>query len=240
MNSIENPKKKILLIDGLSTIMNEKYFILDEIPRIMADYIEEGFNIWIALRIREDPSRWYEAKVVPDWMRDNTIVFSDLDFTNVSKVADQETSMVITNNVENPALYDICGEVNHIEEIFHFGTFPIVDKADYIFCFGFNELKFTEFCAQSNLIGIIGDHVSRDNDTDNTVNGMAFFIDNDSMKEDVVDTWNNVYKEIKSYISICVKEKRFKPKHNNAVLGVIYQGKDYEKAKISGLNLLYV
>jgi hypothetical protein len=244
MNSVEQPKKKILLIDGLSTIMNEKYFILDEIPRILADYIEEGFTIWIVLRLREDASRWYEPKVVPDWLRDNCIVFSDFDFSNVSKIADQETSMVITNNLENPVLYDICGTVNHINEIFHFGTFPIVNKADYILCFGFNELKFTEFVKQSNLIGIIGDHVARDNDPGNTVNGMAFLVDkNENSPSNIIsleESWIKSYKDITDYINLCVKEKRYKPKHGNSILGAIYQGKDITQAKLSGLNLLYV
>lgn len=242
MSTIQQAKKKILLIDGLSTIMNEKYFILDEIPRILADYIEEGFTIWIVLRLREDASRWYEPKIVPDWLRDSCTVFSDFDFTNLSKVADQENSMVITNNVENPALYDICGDVNHIEEIFHFGTFPIVDKADYLLCFGFNESKFIDFVNQSNLIGIIGDHVARDNDPDNTVNGMAFFIDlNDKISPNSDnDFWTKKYNDITNYINLCVKEKRYKPKHANSIIGVIYQGRDFEQAKISGLNLLYV
>lgn len=242
MSSIVQPKKKILLIDGLSTIMNEKYFILDEIPRILADYIEEGFNIWIALRLRENASRWYEPKIVPDWLRDNVIIFSDIEFSNISKVADQENSMVITNNVENPALYDICGTVNHIEEIFHFGTFPIVDKADYVFCFGFEENKFIEFVKQSNLIGIIGDHVARDNDPKNTVNGIAFYIDKFSSIDGITvsDSWQKKYKDIKDYINLCIKEKRYTPKHGNSVLGVIYQGRDLEQAKISGINLLYI
>jgi hypothetical protein len=226
-------KQKILFIDGLSTIMNEKYFILDEIPRIMADYIEEGFKILIVLRDREDSSRWYDFKVVPDWMRNNITVFSDIDYSNLMNIVNKENSMAITNNIENPVLQDVFDNINDVKDVFSFGKYPIVNRADYLFCFGFEENEFMDFCNQSNLIGIIGEHVARDNDLKNSVNGMAFLVDKDK-------NWSENLKDSKNYIRVCIKENRYIPRHKNRMLGIIYQGKGYEMAKVSQLNLLYV
>lgn len=231
--STELEKQKILFIDGLSTIMNEKYFILDEIPRIMADYLEEGFKIKIALREREDSSRWYDFKVVPDWMHNNIVLFSGIDYSNLMNIVDKETSIAITNDIDNPVLQTIFDNINDIKDIFHFGTFPIVNRADYLFCFGFEEKEFMDFCNQSNLIGIIGEHVARDNDFQNSVNGMAFLVDKDK-------SWIETFKDTKNYIKVCIKENRYIPRHKNQMLGIIYQGREYNMAKVSQLNLLYV
>lgn len=226
-------KKKILLIDGLTTIMNEKFFILDEIPRIMASYIEEGFTIWISIREHEDTERWNDTTIVPDWMRENIVLINNLEFENLPNIADQEDSMVITNQIDNPALYDVCGSVNDVKEVFHSDLFPIVDKADFIFCFGFNETEFVNFCNQSNLIGILNDHVVRDNDTKNSINGMAFWIDKEK-------SWIQNYKSASDIVSLCINERRYIPKNNKRLLGVIYQGKEFRMAKESKLPLLYV
>jgi len=230
-NEIE--KQKILFIDGLSTIMNEKYFILDEIPRIIAEYLEEGFKIRIVLREREESSQWYDFKVVPDWMRNNITVFSGIDYTDLRNIVDKETSMAITNDINNPALQNVFDNINDIKDVFSFGKYPVVNRADYLFCFGFEEKEFMDFCNQSNLIGIIGEHVARDNDFKNSVNGMAFLVDKDKY-------WSENLKDNKNYVKICVKENRYIPRHNNKILGIIYQGKEYEMAKASQLNLLYV
>jgi hypothetical protein len=233
MNSSTDTKKKILLIDGLTTIMNEKFFILDEIPRIMASYIEEGFTIWIAVREHEDVLRWENKEIVPDWMRENIILINDLEFENLPTLADQEDSMVITNQMDNPALYDVCGSVNDVKEVFHSDLFPIVNQADFLFCFGFSEDEFTKFCNQSNLIGILNDHVVRDNDTKNTIHGMAFWMDKDV-------SWSQNYKNAFEIVTLCLAEHRYIPKHNKKLLGVVYQGKEYEMAKESKIPLLYV
>jgi hypothetical protein len=226
-------KKKILLIDGLTTIMGKKYFILDEIPRIMASYIEEGFNIWIAVREQEDTDRWYNIEVVPDWMRDNILLISGLEYENLPNLVDQEDSMVITNQLDNPALYDVCGSVNDVKEVFHSDLFPIVNKADFLFCFGFTEAEFVRFCEQSNLIGIVNDHLARDNDTKNSTHGMAFWMDKDL-------TWIENYTNAFEIVSLCLSENRYIPKHNKKLLGIVYQGGNIEMAKESRIPLLFV
>jgi len=221
------------MIDGLTTIMNEKFFIRDDIPKIIANYIEQGYQIWISLRLNEDSSRWYDTEVVPSWMRESIFVFEDLDYGDLKDKADQETSMVLTNNMENPSIYDVCGKVYNIESVLYYGTFPIVNIADIIFCFGFDEKTFVNFCEQSNLIGIVGEHVARDNDIKNSRNGIAFLVDKDK-------SWKETYDNVIDYVSLCIKQQRLSIKHNRTILGVIYQGKDYELAKNSFLNLLYV
>jgi hypothetical protein len=231
--STEVEKQKILFIDGLSTIMNEKYFILDEIPRIIAEYLEEGFKIMIVLREREDSSRWYDFKVVPDWMRNNITVSSEIDYTNLMNIVDKETSMVISNDISNPVLQDVFDNINDIKDVFNFGKYPVVNRADYLFCFGFDEKEFMDFCNQSNLIGIIGEHVARDNDFQNSINGMAFLVDKDK-------SWSENLKDMKGYIKACLKENRYIPRHSNRMLGIIFQGREYAIAKASQLNLLYV
>jgi hypothetical protein len=162
-----------------------------------------------------------------------SVVLGNLEFENLPNLADQEDSMVITNQIDNPALYNVCGSVNDVKEVFHSDLFPIVNQADFLFCFGFNEEEFMRFCNQSNLIGILNDHVVRDNDTKNSINGMAFWIDREK-------SWNHNYKNVSDIITLCLKERRYVPKHNKKLLGVIYQGKGFDIAKESKMPLLYV
>ena len=213
--------------------MNEKYFILDEIPRILGSYIEEGFSVWIAVREDEDVNIWYDPEVVPDWMREHILVIENMDFSNLKEKADQTESFVLTNDVNNVSIQGVCGEVVSIEEEVHFGTFPIVNIADVLFCFGFTESNFMNFCQQSNLIGVIGEHLIRDKDEENNTNGMAFLVDKEL-------SWLNNFEKAVEYVNLCIKQKRFIPRNNRRMLGIIYQGKDLDMAKESELNLLYV
>jgi hypothetical protein len=199
----------------------------------MASYIEEGFTIWIAVREHEDVIRWENKEIVPDWMRENIVLINDLEFENLPTLADQEDSMVITNQIENPALYNVCGDVNDVKEVFHSDLFPIVNNADFLFCFGFPEKEFIRFCSQSNLIGIVNDHVARDNDTKNTVQGMAFWMDKDK-------TWTENYKNAFEIIGICLTERRYISKHNKKLFGIVYKGEDYTMSKESKLPLLFI
>ena len=225
--------EKILLIDGLSTIMNEKYFILDEVPRILADYIDDKFKIWIAIRYHEETSQWSDDRIVPKWLHDNVKVIEALDFQKLPNVADQNESIVITNDLNNTSIYNVCGDVFHIEEVFRYGTFPTVDIADFIFCFGFDEETFINFCVQSNLIGVVNNKTVRDNDPKNSVNGMAFWVDKDKK-------WNETLEECSVFANICIKKNRFKPKYDRSILGVMNQNKTDTLAIESNLPILYV
>lgn len=225
--------QKILLIDGLSTIMNEKYFVRDDIPRILANYLEEEYTIWIASRTSEDISRWFDKDVVPDWMRENILLQTDLEFENVPNIADQKKSMVLTNDLKNPSIYNICGKVKSIDELFQMISFPKLDKSDFLFCFGFDSSSFILFCQTNNLIGIRKDEVVQNSSVGVTPNGMAFFIESDEPVQDSIQRFQ-------LYSELAIEQNRFIPKRKRTLLGVVYQGKEKELAKLYSIPLLYV
>ncbi len=168
-------KKNIILIDGLSSIMNEEYFVSDVIPRYLTKFIEDGYNVWITIREQENTDRWNLLKI-PDFIRNNVILLNDFDISSLIILANQETSMVITNYPENKSLYNVCGKVYTNKEIFHLETFPELKLTDFLFCFGFSEENFFSFCETSNLIGIVNNKTIRDKDKHNKTNGMAFWV----------------------------------------------------------------
>lgn len=225
-------KKKIILIDGLSSIMNEKYFISDSIPRFLTKFVEDGYYIWINIREQEDTDRW-NLLTIPDYLRVNVLLLTDFDISSLVILADQNSSMVITNYPENKSLYNICGKVYTSKEIFDLTGNPQINIADFLFCFGFSEETFFKFCDESNLIGIVKNKTVRDKDEKNKTNGMAFFVEKDV-------EWNTQMKEFKDFGNICIQQKLFIPKHNKTLLGIIYQGKDKNIAIESKLPLLYI
>jgi hypothetical protein len=226
------PKKKVMLIDGLSSIMNEDYFLSDTIPRYLTKYIEEGYNVWIVIREQENTEPWNLLKV-STFLRENILLLTDFDLFGLLNLTNQETSMVVTNYPENKSLYNICGKVYTNEEIFHLEIFPQIKLADFLFCFGFSEEKFFSFCEESNLIGIVNNKTIHDKDELNKTNGMAFWVDKEK-------SWRDQMNDFNEFANICVQRKLFIPKHDKTLLGIIYQGKDKFIALESELPLLYV
>lgn len=230
---METTKRKILLIDGLTTIMNEKYFIKDEVPRVLGDYLDQGFEILLLLRDLEDSTRWYQTNIVPDWMRENILLQSILDFETLANNADQEESMVLTNNPTNRSLYNICGPVKSVEQIFHTDKFPILTTSDFLFCFGWDQDTFATFCETTNCIGIVDEHVLVNSKKGVRPNAMAFWMNpTKSAKESL--------RKIQLYSEKAIRSNRFKPQHQRNLLGVIYQGKDYSLAKEFNIPLFYI
>lgn len=225
-------KKKILMIDGLSSIMNEEYFLSDTIPRYLIRFIEEGYNVWIIVREQENTDSW-NLLTVPDFLRENILIMNDFDKSNLVVLANQESSMVITNYPENQSLYGICGKVHSSQEIFNLQTYPKLTIADFLFCFGFTETQFFAFCEESNLIGIIENKTIRDKDEKNKTNGMTFWVNPN--KE-----WEEQMKEFNEFANICIQRNLFIPKHQKTLLGIIYQGKGKFLALKSKLPLLYI
>ena len=148
-------------------------------------------------------------------------------------LADQESSMVITNYPENKSLYNICGKVYTNTEIFNLEKFPTINFADFLFCFGFSEKDFLVFCETSNFIGIVKNKTVRDKDENNKTNGMAFWVEKDI-------EWKEQNEEFQDFANICIQKKLFIPKHKKTLLGIIYQGKDKLNALKSELPLLYI
>jgi hypothetical protein len=225
-------KKSIIMIDGLSSIMNEEFFLNDSIPRYLINYIEEGYNVWIVIREQEDTDRW-NLLTVSNFIRENIILLTDFDISSLLNLANQETSMVLTNYPENKSLYNVCGKVYTVKEFFDLKIFPEIKLADFLFCFGFSEEKFFSFCEESNLIGIVNNKTVRDKDERNKTNGMAFMVYKEkSWKEQMID--------FNDFANTCIKQKLFIPKYDKTLLGIIYQGKDKFIALESKLPLLYV
>jgi len=227
-----SPKKKILMIDGLSSIMNEEYFLNDAIPRYLTKFIEDNYNVWIIIREQEDTNRW-NFLTVSDFLKDNVLILNDFDISNLVFLADQNSSMVITNYPENKSLYNICGKVYSNKEFFNLELFPQITFVDFLFCFGFSEQQFYNFCEESNLIGIVKNKTVRDKDEKNKTNGMAFWVDN-------MEEWKEQMKDFNDFANICIQKKLFIPKHQKTLLGIIHQGKDKLIALESKLPLLYI
>lgn len=225
-------KRKIMLIDGLSSIMNQEYFISDSIPRFLTKFVEDGYLIWIVVREQEETDRW-NILTVSKFLRENITVLNDFDISTLVTLADQNSSMVITNYPENSSLYNICGKVYTNTEIFNLEKFPIVNIADFIFCFGFSEKDFLSFCEESNFIGIVKNKTMRDKDKYNKTNGMAFFVEKEV-------EWKNQMEDFQDFANICIQKNMFKPKHGKTLLGIIYQGNDKINALKSGLSLLHI
>jgi hypothetical protein len=220
-----------MAIDGLSTIMNEKYFVDDSIPRDLCKYIQEGFNVWIIIREQEDTMRW-SSSTVSDFLRSNVLLLENFNFSDLFVLSDRENSVVITNYSENKSLYDVCGPVYNVKDFFNI-KFPSILFTDFLFCFGFTEEKFYTFCEESNLIGVAKDKTVRDKDEKNKTNGMAFWVD-------PIRVWGGQKEDFLIFANICIEKKLFIPKNKNVMLGVIYQGKDEKNAMDSDLPLLYV
>jgi hypothetical protein len=224
--------KKIMVIDGLTTIMNEKYFVQDKIPRVLMNQIKKGYHIWIIGREQEDLSRWNNSDVVPKILQDEVVIIRDFNFDDLVTLADKETSMIVTNNKQNKSLYNLCGPVYDTKEFFEFTQFPKIDVADFIYCFGFTEEEFYEFCLKSNLIGIANNKTVHDRNHERP-NGMAFWVN-------PIKIWERQLSEFTDFALLCIEKKRFIPKHQRTQLGVLYQGKEEEMAIYSKLPILYV
>ena len=211
--------------------MNEKYFIDDYIPRYLCKYIEENYNIWIVVREQEDTFRW-NSEIVPDYVRENVVLLRDFDISDLVTLADQEDSVVITNYPENKSLYNICGPVYEVKSFFEL-TFHKITFADFLFCFGFTEEQFYNFCEESNLIGVVKNETIRDKDENNKTNGMAFWVEPNK-------TWKEQVEDFTSFANICIDKRLFVPKHHRTLLSVLYQGKNEKTAIDSNLPILYI
>jgi hypothetical protein len=220
-----------MAIDGLSTLMNETYFIDDIIPRALCKYIQEGYNVWIIIREQEDTLRW-NSVIIPVFLRENIVLLEDFDFSDLSRLSNQDESFVVTNYTENKSLYNVCGPVYNVKDFFNLG-FPAITLVDFLFCFGFTEEQFYSFCESSNLIGVVKEKTVRDKDEKDKTNGMAFWVESEKL-------WKGQKEDFLIFANICIQKKLFIPKNQNTMLGVIYQGKDERNAIDSNIPLLYV
>ena len=166
--------QKKLIILGAHTIFSDKYFINDEVPRILGGYIEDGFRIEL-FQVLPDDGQIFEEAQMPFWLRENIFI---IDTINDKEKFDKE-SFAITDNPELHKLVKINIPVyTNFFESLSFDKFNIVDL---LVCFGFSSKEFKHFCKSNNLLGfengaIIDKKIKMSN-------AVAVSVDSDNTKE---------------------------------------------------------
>lgn len=202
---------KKILIDGMNTVVSNGYFIKDEIPRQLAGFYKEGFDIWFITDTYEDKKEWEESTCIPEWLK-NKVIIMDFDYVLKERYKLSNDSLIITNRNN---FWEKLGlkTVSYTET----KILPL-NIADVIFCFGFTKMEFVNFCKEAKLIGILKDKFF--NLDNSKVDGVAFMI-----------TDNNLQQESEFAIA-CINKligsKKYTIKHNKKAICITNKGKGIE------------
>lgn len=217
--------QKILIVDGVSTLFSNRYFIKDDIPRYLASYMDMGYNIWLVTLTTDETDLWDEL-VMPTWLRQEILIINDTMFDYIKTIKHHKDTFMVSKNLNSARKYKFNVPIFTPEKIFDIGKYTPLNVADVVLCFGFNLSEFLSFCSEAQLIGVNNDD-EYVNLKDKNPDGIAFLIDNEKAKN-----LEKEYQQILNNINALVKSKKYKMKHNNKIIGVTYKGNG-----IQGVNL---
>lgn len=212
---------RVILLDGVNTLIYNENFIRDDIPRMLANYLEKGYELWLISESYDATQKWNSLNCIPNWLMEQTVVI-DFDFVVKNYGKYTSDSMVITNRPKfftNMKLKTISLETKY----------KPLRVADVIFCFGFTKPEFIRFCSNTKSIGIIQERFI--NKTVSNPDGVAFFIDEnvkelESEAEFAVGCLNRL-----------ITNKNYKIQYRKKVIGVTNKGKGIKDVNLDIGNI---
>ena len=210
---------KVILIDGIYTILTSNGFIADEIPRYLAEKVEQNFALWI-ISYNDDDNELWSSSIVPEWMLQNSYLLSVETFrekfliSKTTKIA--KDSIIITDSPIRAKAYKTGLSIFSTKELFDLDNFNAVNFADVYLCYGFTFEKFSELCKNSSLIGM---HPDRVINMRKNANGIAIYFDSsDAFKSDV------------NFGKLCLKNmsklKKYEKKHKTELMVLVCGGEN--------------
>ena len=206
--------KKTLIIDGPYTILSNQYFINDTIPRILASYIDQGYNIWLIQTEAPDMDALDNTQM-PSWLNENMMILNEARFNNLKTLDFDSKSFIVSDNHLRASEYKTKLKIKSFEEVFGGKvecSYNPIDIADLIICFGFPLEEFKKFCHHSHLLGMAGNKLLESTKK----NGVAILVEEEDSEE-------NIDKTIDKFKSLVAK-KHYKVKHDGNVMGATYKG----------------
>jgi len=219
--------QKILLIDSISTIIRGNYFIKDEVPRILASYIEDGFKIWLLENYNDFEN--LEIPCIPFWLKENVVIIDKEILKGIKNYKYSKDSFILTNDINHSKDLKMNFKIVTSFELFKTDKYEQMNIADVIICFGFNIMEFMKFCKDSNLLGI-SDFESKINGNVKNPDGVAFLVNNDG------NDFENKFNKIIDEFNDLVKSKKYKIKHNEYIIGITYKGEGIENVNLNILD----
>jgi hypothetical protein len=216
-------KQKVLIIDGVSTILTKGSFLKDEIPRFLSKHLNEGYSLW--LNDDNIGADLIDYPCVPFWLKQN-LVFINKTIIEDNPVNFDKSSFIITNDYNRADSLKLNIKIYTNSELFGINKYRELNIADVILCFGFNVVEFNTFCKEANLLGYYDEKYF--NKSGKNHDGLAFLMEDE-----------NVEKEYIKCIDVAaynVKKNIYTIKHDEYIIGVSYKGQGVEKLNLNILN----
>lgn len=207
--------QKILILDGVNTLLSNGYFIKDDIPRYLAKHLDLNFNFWLLIMSPEEQEEWNKSNI-PDWLKQNTFVMNTDLFNEMKKIKFDTESVFISNDKNIAKFYNIKIKIKTPKEFFNFESYKPLNIADVVLCFGFEIQEFIDFCSESNLIGVSNETYY--NFKTSKADGIAIIVD------EKISQSEDLYEYILNILNKLIEQKKYKIKHNNKIIGVTYKG----------------
>jgi hypothetical protein len=212
---------KIILLDGISAIINEENFIKDEIPRYLSSYLEKDYKIW--LNVYDSNFDNLEYNCIPLWLSKQIITINEDIFKSINSLNISKESFILTSdlsrgknlNIKLQKKFKIVSQ----DEILDFEK---IDIADILLCIGFNKTDFFKLCKEQNFLGMDGnEHINLNSKNHR---GFAYFVKNDELDQE----YKIAYKKFNSL----VESRKITNKYNNFTIGLTHKGRG-----VTGLDL---
>jgi len=217
---------KIVLIDGISSIIKEENFIKDEIPRYFSNLLEQKFIFWLYVYDSNYDNLNYEC--IPFWLKSNIIKIDNEILKSVNSLNISKESFILTSDL--PRSSEINQKLRHkfktinINEIFK--TEQLNNIADILLCFGFDKMDFFKFCKDYNFLGLDGNEYINLNSK--KISSFAYCIKSDVISQEYIRTMEK-FKEL-------TDNKKIISKNNGYVLGITNKGKGLKNIDLNIIN----
>jgi hypothetical protein len=217
---------KIILIDGISAIINEENFIKDEIPRYLSSLVEKDYKIWLNVYDSNFDNLDYDC--IPVWLSRRIISINSDIYNSINSLQLSKDCFIISSDSERAKLLNLKlkSKFNILLTDEVFDNYHNLEIADMFVCFGFNKTEFFKLCKEQNFLGLDGnEHINL-----NSKNHKAFAY---LIKtEEIEQEYTNALKKFNSMI----ESGKYNTKHNKYIIGLTYKGKGIKDADLNILN----
>lgn len=225
-------KQKICLMNGLNTLMNQNnYFIREEIPRFLSKKIDEDYELWF---IGSDIEKEILMKKLPKCLSNNIVYYNRNYNLDILDQNDKEESLIFISSNKDKETFQEAGFKNvfKMKKYLNKDIYPKhpIGTIDYIFCFGFDEVDFINFCKTNKSRGFSNNSIVYDLEEPLS---LSYNVDkNQSYKEN--------YIIFKNFVDLQNSSNKYKIKHNTHTMAITYQGNEEAMANESKLSILFV
>ena len=218
-------------MNGLNTLMNQNdYFIREEIPRFLSRKVDENYELWF---LGNDMEKNVLIKKLPECLSNNIVYYNSEYPLDILDDSDKDDSLILVSNKKDRETFKLAGfkKVFISEKYFDTVAFPRtpIDAVDYLFCFGFDDVEFVEFCKFNKSRGFLNGYIVFDLEEPLT---LSYQVDRNLNYSENYNIFNN-------FVNKQVSEGKYKIKNNTHVMAVLYQGKEEDKVSETKLPVLY-